>query len=513
MDLARLRGRLGFGLQARMTASYVLVTAVAVVVVEAIAIGVVIPSYLAGQDLTNRVLFTAGSEAESVGVASLSTTSIVLPDNFTLGDAAVQVGPGSVQYQGQGVLVPQVDQALPDGSAPSTVAMLVSNDGIVLASSYPAVFPVGANASKLMPLGDKSLALGFKGQISDVRGGRVAWAVQPVMVQLSKSRGVAKPDVAKGSSRDGWVYVQAPFQALSFPTSFTAVQPWLQAGLAVLLLALPVGALFGLLTTRGTVRRLKDLAGSTALVADGDFSRRVRPGTADEVGSLERNFNEMAGRLETAIGRERSLADMSARQAERNRISRELHDSISQDLFSINLLAAGIEEALPGDSPLRREARALRDAAEATNREMRALLMELRPAALEERGLVPALEELASTYALRFGVEVDARLDPVAMSPAAELAALRIAQEGLANAVKHARATTMRLELHRADGHALIIVSDDGQGFDAGANGSVGRLGLRLMRERVEELKGTLKITSAPGQGTVIEAALPAGAE
>jgi signal transduction histidine kinase len=203
------------------------------------------------------------------------------------------------------------------------------------------------------------------------------------------------------------------------------------------------------------------------------------------------------------------LADKSARQAERNRISRELHDSISQDLFSISLISAGLEKALPKDSPLRAQVHALVETTEATNREMRALLLELRPAMLEERGLVPALEELASSYSVRLGVKVDAELEPLRMQPAAELAALRIAQEGVANAVKHARATNIKLGLHRMDAHADITVSDDGGGFDPSANGAVEGLGLRLMRERVEELGGTLKISSRPGEGSIVVASIP----
>jgi signal transduction histidine kinase len=257
------------------------------------------------------------------------------------------------------------------------------------------------------------------------------------------------------------------------------------------------------------VRRLRRLAGTTAMVADGDFGQRVAPGSTDELGRLERNFNEMAERLATAVGRERLLADKSARQAERNRISRDLHDSISQDLFSISLIAAGLEKALPRRSPLRDQVRSLVQTTEATNREMRALLLELRPAMLEERGLVPALEELASTYSARLGVKVDAELEPIRLQPAAELAVLRIAQEGVANAVKHARATNIKLGLHRRDGLADLTVSDDGGGFDPSANGAVEGLGLRLMRERVEELGGSLSISSRPGEGSVVVASIP----
>jgi len=161
------------------------------------------------------------------------------------------------------------------------------------------------------------------------------------------------------------------------------------AGLNLLVLAIPAGAIFGLLTTRGLVQRLRRLSTTTASIAEGDFDQRVRQRSNDEVGRLERNFNGMAERLAAAVNRERALADKTARQAERNRISRELHDSISQDLFSISLLAAGLEKSLPSDSSLHPQVRSLVEASESTNREMRALLLQLRPASLEEKGWCP----------------------------------------------------------------------------------------------------------------------------
>jgi signal transduction histidine kinase len=492
-----------------MTASYVLVTAAAVIVVEAIAIGVLIPSYLAQQDLTNRVVITAGDEADRIALASLSPTALKLPPGYVLGDPSAPAGPGDVVEQGQGVAVPFVARSYPADAAPLTVALLFSSDGQIQASSYPALYPVGSLIDSVLPLARKAILGGTAGTISDVTQGKVAWAVQPVLVQLSKDRGVFSG--AKPLNPDAFLYVQAPVPALTLASSLTDAQPLLEAGLVVLLLALPVGALFGMLTTRGMVRRLRRLAGTTGTVADGDFSQRLVPGSTDELGQLEHNFNDMAERLTSAVSRERMLADKSARLAERGRISRELHDSISQDLFSISLLAAGLEKALPAKSPLHREVHALVETAEATNREMRALLLELRPATLEDKGLIAALEELASAYSTRLGIKVDVDIEAVQMAPAAELAALRIAQEGLANAVKHAHATSISLALQRQNGHASITVSDDGKGFDPSANGGVEGLGLRLMRERVEELGGSLSIDSSPGAGTVISASIPGG--
>jgi signal transduction histidine kinase len=504
MGRVRRDWRNGVGLRARMAASYVLVTAAAVLVVEAIVIAFTIPSLLANQDLITRVLYTAQAYVDAASSASTSSTELVLPAGYVLGQPDSSLGPGKVKTQAYGLEIPQITGAFPDGAGPVSLALIISTDGHVLASSYPARYPVGGDAFGLLPYGAKSLVVGDKGQVSDVPNGQVAWVVVPVVQSSGKPLGSVK-------NVNAFVYVQAPVQRQTI-TSLAAAEPFLLPGLVVLLLAIPVGTLFGLLTTRGVVRRLRRLATTTATFAEGDFTQRVVEGRQDEVGRLEANFNEMASRLEAAVARERQLAEKTARLAERSRISRELHDSISQDLFSLSLLAGGLEKALPADSPVRAEVLALASTVQSTNREMRALLLELRPTTLDEKGLVPALEELASTYSARLGVKVDADLEPVTLTPAAEVAALRIAQEGLANAIKHAHATTIRLAMHRRGGTVEITVSDDGRGFVANENGAAQGLGLRLMRERVDELGGSLTISSRAGEGTTVSATLPEAA-
>lgn len=488
-----------------MAASYVLVTAAVVILLEIVAIGFIIPNLLATQDLTNRVNETAANLSEQLALVSTSTDQFALPSDYVLGRPGTSLGPGQVQLSGNGVVVPQLTTKYRPGLAPVSLALVYTPDGKVIASSYPAGYPVGSSAYGAIPDGPAS---GFSktSQIATTSTGNVAWAVQPVVLNRLDTSGL--PPGAKKFPPAALVYVQAPVQAATIG-SVSSAAPLLQAGVVLLLLTLPVGVIFGVLTTRGVVRRLRRLGSTTAKLADGDLSQRVAPGTSDEVGQLERDFNNMAERLQAAVSHERALAEKTARLAERSRISRELHDSISQDLFSLSLLAGGLDKALPADSPVRSEVRALAETVDSANREMRALLLELRPTTLEEKGLVPALEELVSTYAARLGIKIDADLHPVRMAPAAELAALRIAQEGLANAVKHAQAKTISLSLHPNGAGAQIAIKDDGRGFDSSMNGSGSGLGLRLMRERVEELGGSLVIGTAAGQGTVITATLP----
>jgi signal transduction histidine kinase len=120
----------------------------------------------------------------------------------------------------------------------------------------------------------------------------------------------------------------------------------------------------------------------------------------------------MAERLDAAMAAERQLAGAG----ERARIARELHDSISQDLFSLRLLAGGLRKALPAGSPLQPQVETMEQTASGTMHEMQALLLELRPVALADAGLVPALEELCRAYRDRLGVTVDAELEAVELA-------------------------------------------------------------------------------------------------
>jgi signal transduction histidine kinase len=255
------------------------------------------------------------------------------------------------------------------------------------------------------------------------------------------------------------------------------------------------------------IRRLQRLSATGARIGEGALGQRVAEGVADEIGQLERQFNVMAERLESARATERQAIEEETRTSERSRIARELHDAVSQDLFSLGMVAGGLEKALP-EGDLRDKARAMRETAEEAMRGMSELLLELRPSTLEEGGLVFALTQLADAYRSRLGISIDAEIEDVRVTPESEHAFLRLAQEGLSNAVRHADARHIGLRLTSADGRATLTVSDDGRGFrpdDVNGHG----LGLGAMRDRVGELGGGLDVVSAPRHGTTVSAWLP----
>ena len=173
------------------------------------------------------------------------------------------------------------------------------------------------------------------------------------------------------------------------------------------------------------------------------------------------------------------------------------------------MLAGGLRRALPPGSAVLTEVETMERTAGDTMREMQSLLLALRPVALDEAGLASAIEGICHAYAQRLGVHVQAELEPLALAPDLEHAVLRVTQEALANAVRHAGADHICVRL-RADPEEVVLeVSDDGRGFDVAARtGAIG-LGLSAMRDRAAEQGGRLDITSVPAAGTLVRACFP----
>ena len=208
-------------------------------------------------------------------------------------------------------------------------------------------------------------------------------------------------------------------------------------------------------------------------------------------------------------------AQEKAAQEERQRLARELHDSVSQALYGIALGARTARESIGKDSAdaerIDQPLAYVLQLAEAGLADMRALIFELRPQALAEEGLVAALGKQLAAFRVRHGVQTRAVLgNEPAGAFKVKQTLYRIAQEALQNAAKHAEAKNVLVRLDASPTALTLEVADDGVGFDPGAS-YPGHLGLRSMRERVSELGGTLEIHSAPGEGTRIVARAPTG--
>jgi signal transduction histidine kinase len=201
---------------------------------------------------------------------------------------------------------------------------------------------------------------------------------------------------------------------------------------------------------------------------------------------------------------------------ERQRIARDLHDSVSQSLFSTTLHVRTAQHALAREEldatgPVGEELSEIGQLTRGALAEMRALIFELRPGALAEEGLVGALAKQAAALSAREGlvIEVDGSGERLPLGPEVEEQLYHIGQEALANVVKHARAGSATVRIAAEGDIVSMEVSDDGRGFDPAAVGPE-HFGLRSMRGRVADLGGRLQVTSAPGCGTVLRVEVPA---
>jgi PAS domain S-box-containing protein len=234
----------------------------------------------------------------------------------------------------------------------------------------------------------------------------------------------------------------------------------------------------------------------------------------EEPGEDEKVFlKAVADQAAVALENARLFAEARGKAAleERQRLARELHDSVSQALYGIALGARTARKLLHQNPQLVADpldyVLSLADAGLA---EMRALIFELRPESLETEGLVAALEKQAAALRARHEIEVTTSLcDEPGAPPEVKETVYRIAQEALHNTVKHARANSVGLELVCNEGSLSLEVSDDGVGFDSDGE-FPGHLGLRSMRERAQRVGGTLTIETSPGGGTRIRAQIPA---
>jgi signal transduction histidine kinase len=198
--------------------------------------------------------------------------------------------------------------------------------------------------------------------------------------------------------------------------------------------------------------------------------------------------------------------------AERNRLARELHDSVTQSLYSLTLLAVAGQRMIQAQDLQQiagNQAR-LGEIAQHALQEMRLLVYELRPLALESEGLIGALEQRLETVERRAGVQARVLVEgKVELAAGLEEELYRVAQEALNNALKHAGASQVVLSVRVAEGSVTLEVADNGRGFDLADIHDKGGLGLISMQERADKIGGQLTVHSAPGEGTRVTITVP----
>lgn len=233
--------------------------------------------------------------------------------------------------------------------------------------------------------------------------------------------------------------------------------------------------------------------------------------------SIEQLQREMEERRRAEVARDslrRQLLD--AQEEERRRIARELHDQMGQNLTALNFGLKSLDEAASESNQLQSLVQPLQQLAAQTARDLHRIAVELRPAALDELGLVKAVRNLIQIWSNHCGIEVDLEAgayDAHGISSEIEVTLYRIIQEALNNIAKHAGANRASVILQRTPAHVQAIVEDDGCGFDPAlpfhtTNGRQS-LGLAGIKERLDMIGGTLIVESAPDHGTTLIIRIP----
>jgi signal transduction histidine kinase len=241
-------------------------------------------------------------------------------------------------------------------------------------------------------------------------------------------------------------------------------------------------------------------AAQTLLIAVILLERRRRAGTQAALATSYRQLQDLAGRLVTA------------EEAERRRIARDLHDDVGQRVASLSIALSGLRRRLPAsEEPAREEVASLQRQASGLSADLRQLSHDLHPGALEHLGLLEALRGRCDDVRAQTGIEVllEAAGDWNDVPDAVALCLYRVAQEALRNVAQHAQARRAGIALERRGGSVRMRVSDDGRGFEQATHRP--GLGLVSLGERVRLLGGTLEVRTVESGGTTLEVHLPAG--
>ncbi|MDW7683695.1 MAG: histidine kinase [Bacillota bacterium] len=306
-----------------------------------------------------------------------------------------------------------------------------------------------------------------------------------------------------------------------FGPALQDVQSW--AALALLagflfLLLLVINTIVTVYWSKKIKRRLDDVVAFTAVLSRGNLAQRIRIADEDEIGRLERELNELAGKVQRDVESLQRLANHNEELAnqvhaatiieERQRFARELHDAVSQQLFAVVMLADAAAIAAPQESATAVQFQEIAELAGQAQQEMRALLLHLRPVQLQNETLQEGIMRLMGELERRSNLAFDFSGRLPALPRGVEHHLFRIVQEALANILRHAEADRVQVKLSAASGELFLHISDNGKGFDP-QDDHPASYGLKTMRERCEEIGGLFTVTSQVGRGTRIDIRVP----
>ncbi|WP_231893400.1 sensor histidine kinase [Rossellomorea aquimaris] len=276
---------------------------------------------------------------------------------------------------------------------------------------------------------------------------------------------------------------------------------------------------FGFRTGYTFKGRIDDISTFVTLLRSGKFSARVDRFEQDEIGILSDELNQLAEFIQEQVKSLQRLADEKSELAdqahqaavmeERQRLARDLHDSVSQQLFALNMLSSAAQKTVGKELKVEPIVKQIAEIAGKAQGEMRALLLHLRPIDLKGEGLCEALTILIRELKEKTQIEIEAVLEGIEdLSKGTETHLFRIIQESLSNILRHSEATRVKIVTEKKEGYLTVYISDNGKGFNLKEN-KMTSYGLQTMRERAEEIGGRFQIRSKQLEGTYIDLRIP----
>ncbi|WP_078408880.1 sensor histidine kinase [Priestia abyssalis] len=232
----------------------------------------------------------------------------------------------------------------------------------------------------------------------------------------------------------------------------------------------------------------------------------------EKAGKIQKQITEQAKlsqklATEKAEDQEKRIQEIVSQ--ERNRLARELHDSVSQQLFAASMLMSAINEGKPlSDDRETKQLKMVEEMIHQSQLEMRALLLHLRPVALKGKSLQEGMQELLVELSQKVPMNIKWKIEPLPLDKGIEDHLFRILQESVSNTLRHSKATSLEVLLIKRDDLLILRVVDDGVGFDVETT-KAGSYGLQNMYERAVEIGGTMKMVSVKNKGTRLEVKVP----
>jgi len=293
---------------------------------------------------------------------------------------------------------------------------------------------------------------------------------------------------------------------------------------AALLFSAGIGGIYGYWQSARLKRRLDVLEEAMLMLEKGHLSRPVPRLGEDEIGRLAERLSSIAAKWEEQVTTLQRLstnnaelaekARLSAIVEERQRLARDLHDAVSQQLFAISMTATALGRTLDRDTDkAKRQVALIEEMASVAQSEMRALLLHLRPVHLAGKPFAVALRELLQELSRKMPIAIQWEMDEdIRLAKGVEDQLFRVAQEAISNTLRHSRASRLEMKLLRRGDVVRLTIKDNGVGFDLDQR-KQSSYGLITMTERVSEIGGFLNIVTAPGKGTRIEIQVPVPGE